>query len=59
LKSSGLTLSQFFAILMDDAIKVRDNFVAQSTHAGRIADKVLMKVGGMVTHVLEGTKIEA
>ncbi|KAG0027508.1 hypothetical protein BGZ82_008944 [Podila clonocystis] len=59
LKSSGLTLGQFFAILMDDAIKVRDNLVAQSTYSGRIAEKVLMKAGGVVTHVHEGTKVKA
>ncbi|KAF9143124.1 hypothetical protein BG015_000534 [Linnemannia schmuckeri] len=30
LKASGLTLGQFFSILMDDAIHVRDNLVAKS-----------------------------
>ncbi|KAG0087477.1 hypothetical protein BGZ93_003018 [Podila epicladia] len=59
LKSSGLTLGQFFAILMDDAIKVRDNLVVQSTHSGKIADKLLMKAGSIVTHVHECTKVKA
>ncbi|KAF9428848.1 hypothetical protein BGZ94_000796 [Podila epigama] len=39
LKSSGLTLGQFFEVLMKDAVKVRNDRVAQLTHDKRNPDK--------------------